>query len=75
MKKLNAVWQKNMVEKIHNKEQIEHTTNYNLSIQWLIIKLDANKIPYKLYNLGAGVKKITTNTSICPCCLKEISHG
>lgn len=41
-------------------------TSFLPAAQWLIIQLTKNKIPFKLINLGAGVKRITTETDTCP---------
>ena len=48
------------------------TTIYNNAAQIaikLFVELDK---PFKLYNLGAGVKRITSETDICPCCKRRL---
>lgn len=34
----------------------------------VIMELSERGIPFKIYNLGCGVTRITTKTDICPCC-------
>jgi hypothetical protein len=42
-----------------------------LAAQALIEWMSKNNIAFKVYNLGAGVKRITSDTDICPCCKKN----
>jgi len=51
---------------------ISHTTSFNKAAQYMIIRLSEENIPFKVYNLGAGVKKITTETDKCPCCKRKL---
>lgn len=48
-----------------------HTTRFNKAAQWLIYELDKRGLKYRVYNLGAGVKKITTETDRCPACKRR----
>lgn len=50
---------------------IDETTSFLPAVQWLIMQLAKNGIPFKLINLGAGVKRITTETNTCPCCKRK----
>jgi len=55
--------------------EIDVTISYNPAAQWLISALSEVGIPYKLYQLGAGVKRITTkDIDTCPCC-KQLLAG
>jgi len=72
MKIISQYWKEEQEEKIHNREAISITTQYNILIQWLVIKLNSFYIPYKIYSIGAGVKTLTTNTDICPCCKRKL---
>lgn len=47
---------------------IDVVSNYNPASQWLILNLAKNNISFKVINLGAGVKRITTQTDVCPKC-------
>lgn len=69
MKIIPQHWQ-NRMEAAMNQigtETIDVTTGFNLAVQWLICRLTERGIPFKLYNLGAGVKRVTTETNTCPC--------
>lgn len=48
--------------------KIEETSNYNPATQWLIMRLAKENIGFRLIQLGAGVKKVTTETEVCPKC-------
>lgn len=51
---------------------ITRSVAYNPAAQWLIKNLISNNIPYKVKNVGAGVKMITTDTDTCPFCRKKL---
>ena len=40
----------------------------NFVRQHLILMLASEGIPYRVVDLGCGVKEITTDTSVCPRC-------
>ena len=46
----------------------ELSTEITIAAKWLIMKLDEKGIPFKVLNLGAGVKKIKTEVRTCPKC-------
>ena len=69
---VSSQWIENAIAEYKETEIMERTASFNKAIQALIIRLDKEKINFKLYNLGAGVKKITTETDICPCCKKKL---
>jgi len=50
----------------------ERVLSYNLAAQAMVVLLTSANIPFKVFNLGAGVKRITTDTQICPCCKRRI---
>lgn len=72
MRSLNPNWLDGMENKIHGKLPVDETVISNLSAQFLISELSKAKRPFKVYNLGAGVKRITTETDVCPCCKKVL---
>ena len=51
---------------------IDTTVSFNKAAQSLVEWLSRQNIKFKVYNLGAGVKRITTDTEVCPCCKKKI---
>jgi hypothetical protein len=40
----------------------------NTAIQWLICQLADQNIAFKVIQLGAGVKRVTTKANVCPKC-------
>ncbi len=71
---VNANWIKDRLEDIKKRpREMDITLRYNPAAQWLIMALSNADIPYKLYNLGAGVKRITTkDIDKCPCCKRKL---
>lgn len=66
---INPGWQKDMIDRMNKGEDIDSTSSYNPGVQWLIVNLSSRNIPYRLINLGAGVKRvITSEIDKCPCC-------
>ncbi|MHB8123134.1 MAG: hypothetical protein ACYDG4_13370 [Desulfuromonadaceae bacterium] len=70
--KINPKWQAEMESKILQDSPIDTTQTFLPCIQWLIMKLSKYGVAYRLYNLGAGVKRVTTDTSTCPCCKQKL---
>lgn len=48
--------------------EIDLTLSDNMAIKWMVCQLADKGIPFRLIQLGAGVKRITTKTDICPKC-------
>jgi hypothetical protein len=71
-KVLSNGWLRIQNEKLELALPIDCTTAENMCIQYLVCALDRRKRPFKIYNLGAGVKRITTDTESCPCCKKKL---
>lgn len=72
---INKIWVNRMREKIHTLDHIDETISFNSAAQWLITTLATENIPFKVYNLGAGVKRITTDVDTCPCCKRKIGEA
>jgi len=54
-------------------DHIDEIISFNKATQWLIRQLAEKKIPFKLTNLGAGVKMVTTlDIEKCPYCNRKI---
>ena len=74
MRKVNPEWKEKILESIDQDRKkdrdarLNRITTYNPAAQWLIATLARMEIPFRVINLGAGVKKITTDTDICPKC-------
>jgi hypothetical protein len=61
-----------MVRKMSAHQTIDETLSFTKCAQWLIETLTHFNIDFKIYNLGCGVKRITTVTDVCPCCKKTL---
>lgn len=48
--------------------KIEHITSFAKGAAWLVKRLVQEGIAFKCHNMGAGVKKITTDVKSCPMC-------
>jgi hypothetical protein len=78
MKVLNPTWMENKDKRIaaykqavlegRTPEKIVEQTACNQAIQWLILRLTREGISFRLVQLGAGVKMVTTETDLCPKC-------
>ena len=71
--KLNPKWTEARRDEIavyirDGQPAIDVTSPCNTAIQWLICRLADKNISFKIIQLGAGVKRVTTNTTICPKC-------
>ena len=71
--RISPVWMKKMEGKISawkrgDCQTICVDTSFNPSDQWLILQLTEADIPFRLIQLGAGVKRVTTETDQCPKC-------
>lgn len=71
MAHINPNWKEERIKQIENNEDIDITISFNAAAKWLILKLSHENIPYKVINMGAGVKRITTITDVCPCCKRK----
>lgn len=69
---MNPKWTARVTERLNSDDSIDETTGYNPAVQWLIIELSRRNRPFILYQLGAGVKRVTTQTDKCPCCKQKL---
>jgi hypothetical protein len=69
---VNEQWKADLRSALLQNQPIDVTSAFRAAIQWLVVQLSNNGKPYKLHNLGAGVIRITTETTKCPCCGKTI---
>lgn len=70
--RVNPNWLADRQEEWYSTHQINTAISYNAAAQALIEWLAKQNIPFKVYNMGAGVKKITTETDTCPCCRRKL---
>lgn len=72
--RVNPVWWAAVLEELNSSQgKIDRTISFNPAAKDLIQELDRRGIMFKVYNLGAGVKRITTDTDTCPCCKGRLS--
>lgn len=72
MKILSEKWANERREDVVANRKIDVTTEFNLAKQFLVKLLTNHGTPFKVYNLGCGVVRITTDTDTCPCCGKAL---
>jgi hypothetical protein len=72
MVRINPKWMAEMESQILQEKVVDQTLTDNVCAKWLVAKLSRYGKPFKVYNLGCGVKRITTDTDTCPCCKKKI---
>jgi hypothetical protein len=70
--KVNPNWIKEQLAILRETGKLDTTTSYTPAIQSLIVYLTNHEKSFKLYNLGAGVKRLTTETDTCPCCKRKL---
>lgn len=74
-KTLNLNWvkaQQQLMSNVAVGEPYEVIESFAQAKTFVVTELTKRGIPFKLYNLGAGVVKITTNTDTCPCCKRKL---
>ena len=79
MPRLNPAWVQKVREEVTEPDgaggfqnSIDRTISVNAAAKALIVMLSEAGRPFKVHNLGAGVKRITTNTDTCPCCKRKL---
>ncbi len=72
MKIVNPKWKEQVRSRLDETGKIDHIESFNQAVQWLIEELTRRNKKYKIYQLGAGVKRITTDTDTCPCCKRPL---
>ena len=71
MIRVNPNWIKNQITVYKETGKIDATTNFNKAMQELVMILESRHIGFKIYNVGAGVKRLVTDTNICPTCKRK----
>jgi hypothetical protein len=65
---LNPKWCAEMERKVFSEEPVDITTSFTKATQWLIVMLTKANRGFKVVTLGAGVRRVTTDTQVCPKC-------
>jgi len=68
MRVLNLQWARRMEELISKNLEVDEVQRYPVHSVWLIEKLARADRPFKVINLGGGVKRITTKVDLCKKC-------
>jgi hypothetical protein len=74
-KTLNPNWvtsQKQLMANVAVGEPYSAVESFALAKTFIVTELTRRNIPFKTYNLGAGVMRITTDTDTCPCCKRKL---
>lgn len=69
---INPQWANKVRDQLDRIQPIDETTAYTPAIQWIICELTKSSRAFQLYNLGAGVRRITTETDVCPFCKRNL---
>ena len=69
---INPRWADRIIELQRTGQPIDELVDHSITAQWLIMFLAGKKIPFKVTNLGAGVKRITTDMEECPMCKRKL---
>ena len=64
---INRAWMEECLREINSKS-IKKTVRGSREASWLIMRIAEADLPFKVINLGAGVKTITTEVDTCPKC-------
>jgi len=65
---LRQDWKDKMEETIAFGNFTEYTTAIKVALTFIVLRLNEAFTSYKILDLGAGVKKITTKVDTCPKC-------
>jgi len=71
--RINPAWRNEIESLIFQNALKDQTITYRPAAQWLIEKLSTIGIPFKIFNLGLGVVKISLRTDVCPCCHQTLN--
>jgi O-phosphoseryl-tRNA(Cys) synthetase len=70
--RINPKWAANIESMILQSKTIDETLTFRAAAQWLIATLSRYGLPYKVYQLGCGVVRVTMTTDTCPCCKRKL---
>lgn len=73
MKIISGKWQGEIESLIQQGKKIDATSGETIALKWLVQKLAICGVPYRVYKLGLGVTRVTTDTDTCPCCGKKVT--
>lgn len=70
--RLNPKWTAEKLDAMNHGRLIDETLECNMAAKWLIAALSHRNKTFSVYNIGAGVKRITTDSTTCPCCKRKL---
>jgi len=73
MQRINQKWAEAIREKLAMRAHLDVSLSFRPAAKWLVLELTEKDIPFKVYQLGLGVVRITTETNVCPCCKAVIA--
>ena len=68
MRIISPEWKHKMLALMDASNDIDEVIEPRMCQQWLIGELARRRMTYQVIELGAGVKRITQKTDICPKC-------
>jgi len=74
---INPKWADSVRDRLASGFPIDETIAFGQAASWLVTMLSLRNRAFKVYNLPCGVKRITTETDVCPCCKRamEVRKG
>lgn len=66
--RINPEWAAVMEREVFGGVPVDVTTPHAAVAQWLVMALSNAKREFRVVNLGAGVKRVTTDVKVCPKC-------
>ena len=69
---LNTIWFNKQLDTYKETGKLELRLTGTVGLQALVMHFSKKEIPYRITQLGAGVKLFTTDTNICPCCKQKL---
>ena len=71
---VNPKWEEEMKQKMDQRLPIDVTLSHQVSANWLVNALSRRNIPFQMQNIGAGVRRLTTDTEHCPFCGQKVQR-
>ncbi len=71
-KVINPAWAGKIRGLLDSGQPVDETTSFTPAAAFLIQELTLAGRAFRVYTLGAGVRRITTDTDSCPMCKREL---
>jgi hypothetical protein len=73
VKIISVKWKIEIESSIQQGKKIDVTSGETIALKWLVQKLTICGVPFRVYKLGLGVNRVTTDCDVCPCCGKKVT--